>query len=161
MCWLHLFLLPLSSSLHQLKELHWIVSHSNQISRTVDNGLMGLQNLERIDFSNNQLSGTLSQMLTHESALSLSLQYLNFSNNQLVGSLLGYHSSSFENLRVLDVNNNKLSGKLPTFEFSYGLETLRLGGNIFSGNFPDALFVEDTLALQLDLSHNSLLGKYN
>ena len=114
---------------------------------------MGLQNLEHIDFSNNQLSGTLSQMLPHESALSPSLQYLNFSNNQLVGSLLDYHSSSFENLRVLDVSNNQLSVKLTTFKFSYGLETLRLGSNIFFGNLPDALFVEDTLALkQLDLS---------
>lgn len=145
--------------LGKLRELRWIDLHSNQLSGTVDNGLMGLQNLEHIDFSNNQFSGTLSQMLSHESELSHSLQYLNFSNNQLVGSLLDYHSSSFENLRVLDVSNNQLSGKLPTFEFAYGLETLRLGGNRFSGNLPDALFVEDTLALkELDLSHNNLSG---
>ena len=91
-----------------------------------------------------------------------SLQYLNFSNNQFVGSLLDYQASSFENLRVLDVSNNQLPGKLTTFEFSYGLETLRLGGNRFSGNFPDALFVDNTLALkELDLIHNSLSVKHN
>ncbi|XP_057870223.1 LRR receptor-like serine/threonine-protein kinase GHR1 [Cryptomeria japonica] len=144
--------------LGKLRELRWIDLHSNQLSGIIDNGVMGLQNLEHIDFSDNQFSGTLSQMLSHESGLS-QLQYLNLSNNQLVGSLLDYHSSSFANLRVLDVSNNQLSGKLPSFEFAYGLETLRLGGNKFSGNLPDALFVDDTLALkELDLSHNSLSG---
>lgn len=143
----------------KLRELRQLDLHSNRLIGSIDSGLMLLQSAEYIDFSNNKFSGSLPSMLPIVSGLRYSLQYLNLSSNQLNGSLAYDGAIPFENLKVLDISNNRLSGQLPSFNFVYSLEILRLSNNGFSGPLPDALFVEDSSVLsELDLSRNNLSG---
>jgi len=95
------------------------------------------------------------------SGLIYSLQHLNLSSNQLNGSLAYNGAIPFENLKVLDISNNRFSGQLPSFSFIYSLEILRLSNNEVSGPLPGALFMEGSLVLsELDLSHNNLSGTF-
>lgn len=145
-----------------LRELRQLDLHSNKLSGPIDSGLMLLQSAEYIDFSNNELSGPLPYMWPIVSGLIYSLQYLNLSSNQLNGSLAYNGAIPFENLKVLDISNNRFSGQLPSFNFIYSLEILRLSNNEFSGPLPGALFMEGSSVLsELDLSHNNLSGNVN
>ena len=65
----------------------------------------------------------------------------------------------FENLKVLDLSYNQLSGELPEFNFVYDLQVLKLSNNGFSGFVPNGLLKGDSLVLtELDLSANNLSG---
>eukprot|EP00253_Pinus_taeda_P015994 PITA_15994 len=145
-----------------LRELRQLDLHSNKLSGPIDSGLMLLQSAEYIDFSNNELSGPLPSMWPIVSGLIYSLQHLNLSSNQLNGSLAYNGAIPFENLKVLDISNNRFSGQLSSFNFIYSLEILRLSNNEFSGPLPGALFMEGSSVLsELDLSHNNLSGNVN
>lgn len=65
--------------------------------------------------------------------------------------------SRLDQLRVLSLRNNSLSGPLPDLSTLVNLKTLFLDHNHFSGEFPPSLLFLHRLLI-LDLSHNNFTG---
>lgn len=146
----------ISSGLDQLK---YVDLHGNGFSGDVTKLLSVLGGIEYVDLSHNQLSGSLDLVLGNSSFIS-SIRYLNVSSNALVGELFSHDGMPyFDSLEVFDASNNRLVGKIPSFNFVVSLRILRLGNNHMSGSLPQALLQESSMILsELDLSDNLLEG---
>ncbi|XP_030454079.1 probable inactive receptor kinase At5g10020 [Syzygium oleosum] len=145
-----------SSGLDQLKYLDL---HGNGFSGDVTKLLSVLGGIEYVDLSHNQLSGSLDLVRGNSSFVS-SIRYLNVSSNALVGELFSHDGMPyFDSLEVFDASNNRLVGKIPSFNFVVSLRILRLGNNQLSSSLPQALLQESSMILsELDLSDNQLKG---
>ncbi|KAL8124941.1 putative inactive receptor kinase At5g67200 [Apium graveolens] len=75
----------------------------------------------------------------------------------LGGTFLPNTLSNLDELRVLSLPNNSLTGPIPQLTQLVNLKTLFLHHNSFSGNFPVSLVSLHRLIF-LDLSHNNLSG---
>ncbi|KAF8016463.1 hypothetical protein BT93_H1855 [Corymbia citriodora subsp. variegata] len=75
----------------------------------------------------------------------------------LRGSLAAATLSRLDQLRVLTLRNNSLSGPLPDLSGLANLKSLSLGLNSFSGPFPSSLLSLRRLRV-LDLAHNAFAG---
>ncbi|KAL0291543.1 UNVERIFIED_CONTAM: putative inactive receptor kinase [Sesamum calycinum] len=75
----------------------------------------------------------------------------------LRGTVSGAALSRLDQLRVLSLRNNSLSGTIPDFSPLVNLKTLVLDHNYFSGTFPLPILSLHHLSI-LDLSHNNLTG---
>ncbi|KAK4410038.1 putative inactive receptor kinase [Sesamum angolense] len=75
----------------------------------------------------------------------------------LRGTVSGATLSRLDQLRVLSLRNNSLSGTIPDFSPLVNLKTLVLDHNYFSGTFPLPILSLHHLSI-LDLSHNNLTG---
>ncbi|KAL3718488.1 hypothetical protein ACJRO7_003596 [Eucalyptus globulus] len=142
-----------------LDQLRYLDLHGNAFSGDVTKLLSVLGDIEYVDLSHNQLSGSLDLVLGNSSFVS-SIRYLNVSSNALVGELFSHDGMPFfDSLEVFDASNNKLVGKIPSFNFVVSLQILRLGNNQLSGSLPQALLLESSMILaELDLSDNQLEG---
>ncbi|XP_058070207.1 probable inactive receptor kinase At5g67200 [Magnolia sinica] len=65
--------------------------------------------------------------------------------------------SRLDQLRVLSLQNNSLSGTIPNLSGLYNLKSLFLDHNVFSGIFPPSIFSLHRI-LTIDLSYNNLTG---
>ncbi|KAL3524695.1 hypothetical protein ACH5RR_013067 [Cinchona calisaya] len=118
-------------------------------------------NLEILDLSSNNLTGSISNWTQFQKLTSL-----NFRNNSLVGSvpsLLG----KYPRLAILDLSSNELDGPIPHSLFtSMALTNLNMSGNHLNGAIPigdsgtsELLVLPSYPQMELlDLSDNSLTG---
>eukprot|EP01104_Vermistella_antarctica_P007109 TRINITY_DN1784_c0_g1_i1.p1 TRINITY_DN1784_c0_g1~~TRINITY_DN1784_c0_g1_i1.p1 ORF type:complete len:1436 (-),score=219.60 TRINITY_DN1784_c0_g1_i1:255-4562(-) len=133
-----------------------------------------LKNIERLDFSDNQMGGPIQpdffkpcDTIVCESPFRI-LSFVNISNNQFTGGLPPT-LSAVQNLLVLDLSHNKFTGGLsefgtdsfdylfPTFGGMINLLALDISHNEMSGDMPSILPVR---RLQyMDMSHNYFTGE--
>ncbi|XP_076925430.1 LRR receptor-like serine/threonine-protein kinase GHR1 [Bidens hawaiensis] len=171
---------PIPRDLAQLNNLVYLDLSDNRLTKSIPKGF---QNIEVLDLHGNMLDGELDPeflLLTAATrvdfsgnslvssggngkffgGLSESVKYLNLSRNRLTGSLVsGGVAEMLGSLVALDLSYNQLSGELPSFNFAYDLQVLKLSNNRFSGFFPNDLLKGDSLVLtELDLSGNNLTG---
>ncbi|XP_039027801.1 receptor-like protein 13 [Hibiscus syriacus] len=108
-----------------------------------------------LDVSNNFFNGSIPPEIGEQLP---SLVFLNMSKNHFIGTIpssLGHMTS----LRVLDLSDNKLEGKIFSGNFKLpNLRVLKLNGNNFSERIPD-LLSKSLLLLALDISNNKLSGR--
>ncbi|KAI4340499.1 hypothetical protein MLD38_025328 [Melastoma candidum] len=142
-----------------LVSLSYLDLHGNGFSGDVSRLMLMLGEIVYVDLSRNRFSGALDLVLSDSTFVS-SIRYLNVSYNGLEGGLFPHDGMPyFDSLEVLDVSNNRLEGKIPSFNFVLSLRVLRLGNNHFSGALPQALLQESSAVLsELDLSSNQLEG---
>jgi len=120
----------LPQALGSIAGLQVLNTSHNQFQGQVPSAVIfGCGNLVAMDLSGNALDGDLPDLSPLRS-----LSYLNLSGNRLRGSVIG---ALLEQLRVLDLSNNRISGL-----------------NFSSGYAGSAL-------MYLDLSGNELLGEFN
>lgn len=131
--------------------------HGNMLEGELDKEFLLLTTSTHVDFSGNRLT-TLDQKFLP--GISETIRYLNLSHNLLRGSLVSASDEQiFGSLKVLDLSYNRLFGQLPSFNFVYDLQVLKLSNNGFSGFVPNGLLKGDSLVLtELDLSGNNLSG---
>ncbi|XP_059070508.1 receptor-like protein 47 [Cryptomeria japonica] len=108
--------------------------------------------LERLVITNASLVGVIPSWLWETSP---QLNYLNLSGNHLEGSLFS-NTSSWMNLRRLDLARNKLSGCIPSM-WSFYMGILLLNDNLFSGNIHPNLGDLSNLNM-LNLANNKITG---
>ncbi|KAI4368058.1 hypothetical protein MLD38_016665 [Melastoma candidum] len=137
--------------------------HGNGLDGDLDSQLLFFSNLAYVDLSGNMLVSPSADQKKFLPGVSGSVRYLNLSHNLFTGSLVSEGEMQiFENLKVLDLSYNHLTGELPGFNFVYDLEVLKLSNNHFSGAVPGNLLKGDSGVLsELDLSGNNLSGTIN
>ncbi|KAH7684272.1 Non-specific serine/threonine protein kinase protein [Dioscorea alata] len=153
---------------------------SNNFSETITGDfLASCSALVSLNLSTNSISGAVfplksslqfldmsRNLISDHSLLNLSLTtcnsliYLNFSDNKLAGELIGFSSSSCanNNLTVIDLSYNLISGEIPPEFVSVSLKQLDLSHNNFSGEFSVYEFGSCERLENLDLSFNGLNG---
>ncbi|KAI5334050.1 PREDICTED: receptor [Prunus dulcis] len=147
-------------SIFELENLKYLVLSFNNLSGTLDlshNSLTGTvgplrwKNLQYLDLRNNSLQGELP-------IPSPSTSYFSISNNQFTGEIPPM-ICSLNSLQILDLSNNKLSGKIHQCigNFSQNLLVLKLHNNKFHGVIPGT-FSEGNVLRNLDLNGNQLEG---
>ncbi|KAK7395167.1 hypothetical protein VNO78_15713 [Psophocarpus tetragonolobus] len=158
------------SELGQMNLLKTLVLSNNLFFGEIPHELSNLSLLQTLDLSNNHLSGEMaegifgvghkfrgqtdrdisSSMLRDPKSLLLILN-----DNRLTGRLARSILNAF--ITELDVSNNYLLGKIPSFKNTTGLQYLRMSNDKFEGSIPLELAKLENLIF-LDLSQNNLIG---
>ncbi|CDP12881.1 unnamed protein product [Coffea canephora] len=150
---------------------------SGSIPTSIDS-ISEMKTLQRLDLSNNNLTGEIPEQWNHCQELlvldlsinSLSgnipssifsipkLQWLKLNGNTFSGEL-SFPSVNCKDLIFLDIGENELTGKIPTWigESLASLSELKLRSNMFSNNIPEQLCHLSHLHV-LDLADNILSG---
>ncbi|CAN1813392.1 Receptor-like protein 7 [Linum perenne] len=118
-----------------------------------------------LSLSNNRFTGIIPTSICNLD----NLEVVDFSNNNLNGTIPSCLSKDLNHLSVLDLGGNMLSGKIPdTFQASCALQTLDLSNNQLEGRIPKSLEnctkleVLDVQQLQIvDLAFNNFSGPLN
>ncbi|GLU15162.1 hypothetical protein SLE2022_316780 [Rubroshorea leprosula] len=152
---------------------------SNEISGSIPSSFFDLVNLTRVDLSSNNLSGTITPDMLSKL---VDLEDLDLSNNSLLSlsnngtdvnysfpnlwslkfsSCNIYKFPSFlrkaENLRELDISNNKISGQIHKWEIEgMSLDTLNLSYNLLTGIDSFGFGNLETIDLRSNLLQGSL-----
>ncbi|XP_058114073.1 probable LRR receptor-like serine/threonine-protein kinase At2g24230 [Magnolia sinica] len=124
---------------------------SNQINGSLPNTIGNFGLLEYLNLSQNMFGGSIpSELLNCKALVSVDL-----SSNQLNGSVPNGFGPAFENLTILNLAGNAISGRILDFEGLKSVSYLNLSGNEFQGPVT-GVFAE---ALQvIDLSRNRFQG---
>ncbi|KAI9084167.1 hypothetical protein K1719_033838 [Acacia pycnantha] len=143
------------NSLSQLVNVYLLDLSKNRLTGTIPQSLGQLVNLEYLGLANNDLHGDIPNNFGQL----VRLRQLDLSLNSLRGSISIFKGSSFEQLKILNLFGNKISGSLPTNidVIMPGLQYLLLGNNSIFGSIPSSLCKIFTL-VRLDLSKNRLSG---
>lgn len=162
---LHLLSLQLPSAnltgslpreLGEFSMLQSVFLNINSLSGPIPLELGYTSSLTDVDLSGNALTGVLPPSIWN---LCDKLVSLKIHGNSLFGDLPepALPNSTCSNLQVLDLGGNKFSGEFPEFITRFkGLKSLDLSSNVFEGLVPEGLAV---LQLEsLNLSHNNFSG---
>ncbi|MBA0849173.1 hypothetical protein Goshw_012454, partial [Gossypium schwendimanii] len=115
-----------------------------------------LTQLVYLDFSFNRFSGPIPSFSS-----SRNLTQLNLAHNQLKGTIDSTNWSDLSKLVSVDLQNNMLSGTIPTNLFCIpSLRRLFLSQNQFKGNLGDLHGRASSLLDTFDLSSNKLQGQF-
>jgi Leucine-rich repeat (LRR) protein len=99
---------------------------SGQNLEKIPGYVFGLKNLEELDLSNNKLTGAIQAEIRHLQ----SLKVLNAENNQMTG--VPAEIGQLSNLEVLNLSNNQLTGLPYELGNLQKLKTLNISGNKYS-----------------------------
>ncbi|XVE71543.1 hypothetical protein DITRI_Ditri10aG0159300 [Diplodiscus trichospermus] len=119
---------------------------------SLEASLIGWQFLSKLDVSNNQLSGDIPRWKGDMS----SLEEIIMANNHLEGPIY-LEFCQLNNLQVLDLSVNNISGSLPSCFSPLRISQVHLSRNKLQGPLKNA-FRNSTFLLTLDLSNNHLIG---
>uniref|UniRef100_A0A166A421 Protein kinase domain-containing protein n=1 Tax=Daucus carota subsp. sativus TaxID=79200 RepID=A0A166A421_DAUCS len=148
---------PLPTSVGKFRSIKLLNLSMNSFSGSLPESIIYCVNLVVVDVSRNSLTGNLPTWL-----FKLGLQNVNFSENKLTGdigaSLKSLTDNCRQNLAVLDMSKNSLTGAIPLALGDINkLQYLNLSKNSLVGGIPDS--IEELKALDiLDMSQNQLNG---
>lgn len=142
------------NSIGNLQHLSRLDLSSSDFYGDVPASIANLSKLAYLDFSENGFTGDICPFFNLHSILEL-----NLASNYFTGSIPSQNFISLTSLRIIDLRNNSLSGRIPMSMFSHpSLQELYLSTNKFSGILSE--FSNGSLILKLiDLGANNLQGK--
>ncbi|KAH9626307.1 hypothetical protein KSS87_022290 [Heliosperma pusillum] len=125
----------------------------NSLTGSIPDDLLSHPNVKSVDISNNMLVGSIPVNV------SSNLFRLRAGGNSLNGTILPLQFGELQNLQYLELENNSLSGTIPSELGScQKLSLLNLAGNRFSGEIPPKLGDLKQL-MGLNLQHNNITGR--
>ncbi|CAL5014534.1 unnamed protein product [Urochloa decumbens] len=154
-------------------DLEVLVASNNIISGYLPPSLCNMSNIMIVDLSNNEFTGEVPTCFFSVPSLAI----LKLSNNNLGGSMFGglsdisvsaiyLGSNKFEgtlpsnlsgNPVIMDLHDNKLSGKLDTSFWDLSLQVLSVASNNLTGEIYPAICKLTSLQI-LDMSDNNFVG---
>ncbi|KAJ6419531.1 hypothetical protein OIU84_029602 [Salix udensis] len=143
-----------------LQQLRVLDLRSNRFWGDIGGVLSELINLESVDLSDNEFFGGFSEIsVENVSGLANTVHFVNLSKNKLNGGFFKADVIAlFRNLEVLDLGDNEINGKMPSFGSLTNLKVLRLGNNQLFGGIPEELINGSIPLEELDLSGNGFTG---
>lgn len=153
----NLFTGAVPNAIGNIRSLKVLNISSNGFSGSLPASMINCENIQILDVSMNSLTGFLPSWV-----FQLGLQSVSFSENKLTGSIDDAVTSSVpvsqQNLQILDVSHNELSGGIPSDigKFS-SLQLLNISKNSLVGEIPKTIGKLKALDI-LDLSENQLNG---
>ncbi|KAE9454012.1 hypothetical protein C3L33_14122, partial [Rhododendron williamsianum] len=127
------------TELANLPELRYLYLHENRFTGRIPPELGTLQNLRHLDVGNNHLVGTIRELIRIEGCFP-SLRNLYLNNNYLTGGI-PTQLANLTNLEILHLSYNKMTGIVPFGPAHIPrLTYLYLDHNQFSGRIPDAFY---------------------
>ena len=146
--------------LRNLQQLRVLDLRSNRFWGDIGGVLSELINLESVDLSDNEFFGGFSEIsVENVSGLANTVHFVNLSKNKLnSGFFKADVIALFRNLEVLDLGDNGINGKMPSFGSLTNLKVLRLGNNQLFGGIPEELINGSIPIEELDLSGNGFTG---
>ncbi|CAH2049703.1 unnamed protein product [Thlaspi arvense] len=118
-------------------------------------------NVVMYNVANNALSGNISSFLCRASYWENNVMILDMENNLMTGKLPGcwmyWSSLTHLNLGLIDLGENKFTGVIPSWIGDMTLLALRLTSNKFTGHIPPQICRLSYMVI-LDLSNNKLVG---
>ncbi|XP_039053188.1 receptor-like protein EIX2 [Hibiscus syriacus] len=145
----------LTHKLGQFKNLAYLNLARNNISGPIPLSKGELSSLKDFEVSKNQLNGSLSEFVCNSSVASLSV--LNIDTNLLSGEIPDCWNFWWS-LRILNLENNNLTGIILSSLGDASLEMLNLRNNSMFGELPSTLQSYRSLVF-LDLSENHFSGR--
>ncbi|TKY50963.1 Polygalacturonase inhibitor 1 [Spatholobus suberectus] len=142
---------PIPSSISSLSNLQTLTLRSNSFSGPIPPSITTLKSLQSLDLSHNYLSGYLPNSVSSLTTL----RRLDLSFNKLTGPI----PKLPPNLLELAIKANSLSGPLQkqNFEGMNNLEVVELSENALSGTVESWFFLLPSLQ-QVDLANNTFTG---
>ena len=127
-----------TSELGSLSNINTILLSHNQLTGTLPTEFNLLSKLKVLDLSYNMFTGTIPYAFVFDNVTTTSNSSSNIftpsSNETTISSL---PSSVVNPLRVLQLNNNRLSGMVPeSFRELSNIQVLQLHSNLFNGSIP-------------------------
>eukprot|EP01039_Chlorochromonas_danica_P011512 gene11512-biopygen5749 len=145
----------LPTDIGQLTNLRYLTVDLTECSGNLPDSFSNLTNLLAVGLNSNFLSGSLSAL----SIPSSHLEYVNISSNLFTGDTSPL--SSLENMAILDISFNSLTGPFRACENMSSLIWLFLRGNELSGSLLEVFTSVSTPSLlYLDLSSNHFSGPF-
>ncbi|XP_069152280.1 receptor-like protein Cf-9 homolog [Solanum lycopersicum] len=139
------------SSNRSWTQLEFLDFSFNSLTGPIPSNVSGLQNLDSLGLSSNQLNGTIPSWIFSLS----SLEFLDFSFNSLTGPIPS-NVSGLQNLNSLRLSSNQLNGTIPSWIFSLpSLSQLDLSDNHFSGNIQE---FKSKILVFVSVKQNQLQG---
>ncbi|KAI3752091.1 hypothetical protein L2E82_23263 [Cichorium intybus] len=151
---------PIPDSIGSLQQLVFLGLNNNSFTGRIPSSIGNLKNLSWLDLSDNQIVGPIpvSNGTTPGLDMLTNAKHFHLANNQLWGVIPFRLLSANMSLIHLILNNNRLSGKIPS---SLGLvdtlEAIRLDSNSFDGNMHRNITNLKSVS-ELYLSNNNLSG---
>ncbi|KAK9943446.1 hypothetical protein M0R45_009053 [Rubus argutus] len=144
--------LPIVCQIESLQSLDVSENHLTTIPSGFVKGCGNIHGLNLLNFSFNNLEGSLPNFVGFAV-----LESLDLSHNKLSGSI-GLELDGLVGLRNLNLSFNHFNGSVPThLGKSMVLQKLELSANTFQGTIPDKIVDYRNLTL-IDLSSNNLSG---
>ncbi|PPR96522.1 hypothetical protein GOBAR_AA24137 [Gossypium barbadense] len=148
-------------SIGQLSSLEFFDVSENQLNGQIPLSIGELSSLELFDVSENQLNGTFPLSIGELS----SLKYLDFGkrmevlyiDKNLISRDIPDCWSHRQDLKILNLGSNKLTGEIPPSLWRLNLTMLNLRNNTMFGELPSTLQNSPYL-IMLDLSENHFSG---
>jgi Leucine-rich repeat (LRR) protein len=138
-----------------LKHLTTLALDDNSFTGDMASVVNGLVNLKYLYVDNNSFDNTIDDLFL---AANTHLEEIDMSGNRFATNDLPAHLFLMVHLRVLDLHNNDLAGRLPNdIPKQASLEILDLSSNRFSGTMPSSIQQLSSLT-QLDVSSNQFTG---
>ncbi|XP_078176236.1 uncharacterized protein LOC144569647 [Carex rostrata] len=138
-------------SKYTLGNLEYLDLSLTNLSGTLTGWITDMTSVTHLDLDNNNLSGTIPIDIGNLT----NLVYLDLSYNSLTGLLSETHLTS---LYVLDLSSNSLSGHIPSC-WSNISHNINLANNRLFGVLPRSLSCSITL-IEVQLANNSLTGEF-
>jgi Leucine-rich repeat (LRR) protein len=148
----------ISDELVSMNSVQELYLRNNNIRDIKARKFSNLSNLKVLDFSSNQISGDITELINNLSKYSCSnLQSLDLSGNNLDGNLSSVLGNMI-NLQSLDLSGNNLHGNLSSVLGNMiNLRSLKLSNNNLNGTIPLSIGKLTQLVV-LDLSWNNFHG---
>ncbi|XP_078148859.1 leucine-rich repeat receptor protein kinase HPCA1-like [Carex rostrata] len=143
------------TTIGNLKNLSFLALNSNKFSGSIPSEIGSLLNLTWLDLADNQLTGPLP--ITPGLDSLVKTQHFHFNKNQLTGTISAALFSSNMSLKHIIFDHNNFTGPLPNTMNLTTLETLQLNNNKLSGSIPTSITNLRNLSV-LNLANNTLTG---
>lgn len=125
-----------SSFTSDLQLLQIVNLSTNNLRGNIPKRILYLQELKALQLSFNNFTGNVPNRVAY--GWKTSLIELNLAYNNLTGSISSYYFDTLSKLQVLFLQDNKLSGSVPSSIVNLGsLTHLGLGSNNFTGSLPN------------------------
>jgi Leucine-rich repeat (LRR) protein len=145
----------LPSSMSNMKHLTTLALDDNSFTGDMASVVNGMVNLKNLYVDNNFFDSIFDDLFLKESP---QLEEIDMSGNRFATNDFPAHLFSMVHLRVLDMHDNDLAGKLPNYiSKQVSLEILDLSSNRLSGTIPLSIPQLSSLT-HLDVSSNQFSG---